>query len=100
MCFYAGPVYRAVATAMGWSQEAVTGAFALGFLVVIPVPFFAGWMADCWGAYLVLTGGMLIAALGLLGGVALLWTILSVVLTRVPCLSMPVPHGLGKKRRL
>ena len=43
---YAGPVYRsAAATALGWSQEAAAGAFALGFLVVIPVPFFAGWQA-------------------------------------------------------
>ena len=65
---YAGPVYRAAAaTAMGWSQEAVTGAFALGFLLVIPVPFFTGWVADRWGARVVLSGGMLLAALGLCG---------------------------------
>jgi MFS family permease len=37
---------------------------------VIPVPFFAGWVADRWGARLVLAGGMLIAALGLLGAAA------------------------------
>jgi MFS family permease len=68
---YGAPVYRAAAaTAMGWSQEAVTGAFALGFLVVIPVPFLAGWVADRWGARLVVAGGTLIAALGLLGAAA------------------------------
>jgi MFS family permease len=68
---YAGPVYRtAAATAMGWSQEAVTGAFAVGFLVGIPVPFLAGWVADRWGARVVLAGGMLIAAMGLLGAAA------------------------------
>jgi MFS family permease len=68
---YGGPVFRAAAaTAMGWSQEAATGAFALGFLVVIPMPFLAGWVADRWGARLVVAGGTLLAALGLLGAAA------------------------------
>jgi MFS family permease len=73
---YSGPVYRAAAaTAMGWSQEVVTGAFALGFLLVIPVPFLAGWAADRWGARLVVAGGTLLAGLGLLGAAAIdtLW---------------------------
>jgi hypothetical protein len=44
---YDGPIYRtAAATALGWSQEAAAGAFALGFLAVMPVPLLAGWAAD------------------------------------------------------
>ena len=68
---YAAPVYRAAAaTALGCSQEAAAGAFALGFLAVVPVPFCTGWVADRYGAPLVLAGGMLLAALGLGGAAA------------------------------
>jgi MFS family permease len=68
---YAAPVYRAAAaTALGWSQEAATGAFALGFLAVIPMPFFTGWVTDRYGAPLVLAAGLLLAALGLGGAAA------------------------------
>jgi MFS family permease len=68
---YAGPVYRAAAaTAYGWSQEAAAGAFALGFLVTIPVPFLAGRAADHWGARHMLAAGAVLAAFGLLGAAA------------------------------
>ena len=68
---YAGPVYRAAATTTcGWSQEAAAGAFALGFLVAISVPFLAGWAVDHWGARAVLAGGAVMAALGLFGAAA------------------------------
>jgi hypothetical protein len=127
---YAGPVCRAAAaTAMGWSQEAVTGAFALGFPVVIPVPFFAGWAADRWGASLVarfatftdlFAGPWLLAWRGpghfrgcrldrsrgrfrtlytAAAVAALLWAILSVILARVPRFSTPRPRCRRLGRR-
>lgn len=68
---YAGPVYRAAAaTEFRWSQEVTAGAFALGFIVAIPVSIIAGLAADRWGTHLVLAAGAGTTGIALLLGAA------------------------------
>lgn len=65
---WSGPVFRiSVAHELGWSQQSVAGAFAIGSLAGIPVALLAGMAADRWGPVRVLVGGSLLTALGLLG---------------------------------
>src|SRR5215217_5106708 len=65
---YAGPVFRAALVAdLGWSNELAAGAFAVGYLAAGTTPIVSGLVADRWGPTPLLTAGLVLAALALLG---------------------------------
>lgn len=66
VALYGGPVYReAAARELGWSMGTAAGAFALGYLVALPVPVLVGLVADRLGARVVPVGAMATTALAL-----------------------------------